>query len=545
MFVLAQWVVLSAGWPRRIAAVLAGAVGALALAPVDLVPAMLVPMTVAVWLVDGAARGEAGLGRALQWRSCLAAAGIGWWWGFGYFLAGLWWLGAAFLVEPDRYLWALPFGVVAVPAALAAFPAAGFAVSRLLWSTGPGRLFALAAGLGLSEWLRGWMFTGFPWNAYGMALGGNLTLAQGASAVGQEGLTLLTVLLCAAPATLADPSASRGRRAAPTLAAAVAALALLGFGAHRLDRGAAKDVPNVRLRLMQPDTPQDESFSYANKDKILADYLALSNRSTGPGHDGLKDVTHLIWPESPFPFVLSRDPDALGTLADKVPDATVLVTGAARAEQDAELSPGRPGRTHYFNAVQVIGPGGTVLDSYDKVHLVPFGEYLPFDGLLRAVGLTNFVHVPGGFDPGSRRRLLDVPGLPPVAPQICYEAIFSGAVLPDGPSAGRAGVMLNVTNDGWFGETAGPYQHLAEARLRAVEEGLPLIRAANTGISAIVDPYGRITASLPLGTVGVLDGALPQRIPPTTFARHWGLIEPGLYLTVFALALLFAAVRRA
>ncbi len=545
MFAFAQWVVLAAGWPRRLVALLAGAFGALALAPIDFVPAMLIPMTAAVWLVDGAARGEAGFGRFFRWRSCLAAAGVGWWWGFGYFLAGLWWLGAAFLVEPDRYLWALPFGVVAVPAALAIFPAFGFALAQFLWSASPGRIFALAAGLGLSEWLRGWMFTGFPWNAYGMAFGGNLTLAQGASSIGLEGLTLLSVLLYAAPATLADPVGPRLRRAAPTVAAALVALLLAGFGLHRLDRGVVKDVPNVRLRIMQPDTPQDENFSYANKDKILADYLALSNRATGPDRQGLKDVTHLIWPESPFPFILSRDPDALGTIAGAVPDNTVLVTGAARAEQDAEIGSGHPGRTHYFNAIQVVGPGGTILDSYDKVHLVPFGEYLPFDQMLRAAGLTNFVHVPGGFDPGSRRRLLDVPGLPPVAPVICYEAIFSGEVLPEGPSASRAGLMLNVTNDGWFGQTAGPYQHLAQARLRAVEEGLPLVRAANTGVSAIVDPYGRLTASLPLGATGVLDGTLPQRIAPTLFARHWDVIQPGLYLFVFAFALLFAIHRRA
>ncbi|MDX7950685.1 apolipoprotein N-acyltransferase [Lichenihabitans sp. Uapishka_5] len=544
MFDFAQWVVLSAGWPRRLAAALAGAVGALALAPVDVMPAMLVPMVAAVWLIDGAARRETGLGRVLGWRSCMAAAVVGWWWGFGYFLAGLWWLGAAFLVEPDRYLWALPFGVVAVPAGLALFPAFGFGVARLLWSSGPGRLFALTAGLGTSEWLRSWLFTGFPWNAYGMAFGGTLTLAQGASAFGLEGLTLLTILLCAAPATLADPVGSRLRRLAPTVLAAVAMLVLLGFGAHRLDRGPTRDVPNVRLRLMQPDTPEDGSFSYANKDKILAGYLALSNRATGPDPDGLKTVTHLIWPESPFPFILSRDPDALGTIAAAMPDSTVLVTGAARAERDAEINPGQPGRTHYFNAIQVVGPGGTVLDSYDKVHLVPFGEYLPFDALLRAVGLTNFVHVPGGFDAGTRRRLLDVPGLPPVAPQICYEAIFPGAVLPEGPEAGKAGVMLNVTNDGWFGTTAGPYQHLAQARLRAVEEGLPLIRAANTGVSAIVDPYGRITASLPLDTVGVLDGTLPQRIAPTLFARHWGTLQPALYLAAFGFALLSAIRRR-
>lgn len=545
MVAIAQWIVLSGGWPRRAVALGAGAVGALALAPVDVVPAMIVPMSVAVWLIDGAARQETGFARWTGWRSAVAAARVGWWWGFGYFLAGLWWLGAAFLVEPDKDLWALPFGVVVVPAMLALFPALGFAIARLLWSASPGRVLALAAGLGTTEWLRSWLFTGFPWNPYGMALGGTLTLAQTASTIGLEGLTLVTIALFAAPATLADPvGGPLWRRAAPTALAAACLTALAAFGAHRLARGPVGDVAGVKLRIMQPDTPQDENFSYANKDKILADYLALSERATAPDRQGLKDVTHLIWPESPFPFVLSRDPDALGTIAQGIPDNTVLVTGAARMEPGASRPSGQPGPPRYFNAIQVVGPGGTVLDSYDKVHLVPFGEYLPFDAALRAIGLTNFVHIPGGFEPGLRRRILDVPGLPPVAPIVCYEAIFSGAVLPDGPDGARAGVLLNVTNDGWFGHTSGPYQHLAQARLRAVEEGLPLIRAANTGVSAIVDPYGRITASLPLGTVGVLDGPLPRRLPPTLFARHWGLIEPALYLLVFAAAGTFAGLRR-
>jgi apolipoprotein N-acyltransferase len=222
----------------------------------------------------------------------------------------------------------------------------------------------------------------------------------------------------------------------------------------------------------------------------------------------------------------------------------VLVTGAARMEEGSRTTSGSSGRPHYFNAIQVVGPGGTVLDSYDKVHLVPFGEYLPFDAILRGLGLTNFVHIPGGFEPGLRRRLLDVPGLPPVSPIVCYEAIFSGAVLPDGPDASNAGVLLNVTNDGWFGLTSGPYQHLAEARLRAVEEGLPLIRAANTGVSAIIDPYGRVTASLPLGVASVLDGSLPRRLPPTILARHRQVIGPALYLVALAGALGFAVLRR-
>jgi apolipoprotein N-acyltransferase len=187
--------------------------------------------------------------------------------------------------------------------------------------------------------------------------------------------------------------------------------------------------------------------------------------------------------------------------------------------------------------VQVLGPGGTILDSADKVHLVPFGEYLPFSTLLEAAGIRHFVHIPGGFEPGLRRRRLVVPGLPVVAPLICYEAIFPGEVMPPNPETDRPGLMLNVTNDGWFGQTAGPYQHLAQARLRAIEEGLPLVRAANTGISAVVDPYGKITASLPLGVEGVLDARLPKGLPPTIFARHPFVGFVSLLLVAFVLCL--------
>jgi apolipoprotein N-acyltransferase len=550
MFAFARWVVLSEGWPRRFTALFGGAIGALAMAPIDAIPAMLVPMTLAVWLVDGSARKETGrsIFRTLRWRSCRAAASIGWWWGLGYFLAGLWWLGAAFLVEPGRDAWALPFGVVAVPALLALFPALGFGLAQLLWSPGAARVLALTAGLGMSEWLRGWVLTGFPWNAFGMTLGGNLVLGQSASIVGADGLTLLTIAICAAPATLADPSSGGSiRRFAPIVSAVLAVVALVGFGTARLSAGKVGDVPRVRLRIMQPNVPQDENFSYANKDKILSDYLALSDRATSPGTSGLADVTHLIWPESAFPFILSHDPDALNAIGAALPPGTLLVTGAARVQTDPPTPSGAPGRTHYFNAIEVIGPGGTILNSYDKVHLVPFGEYLPFDSLLRQAGLTNFVHIPGGFDPGMHRRLLDVPGLPPVAAAICYEAIFSGAILPDGRASGRerAGLILNVTNDGWFGQTAGPYQHFAQARLRAIEEGLPLVRAANTGISAIVDPYGRIRESLPLGVKNVLDGALPQRIEPTIFSRDRTIIQPILYLAVILGACIFGFLRRA
>jgi apolipoprotein N-acyltransferase len=264
----------------------------------------------------------------------------------------------------------------------------------------------------------------------------------------------------------------------------------------------------------------------------LSLYLTLSAHGAELDRSGLDDVTVLIWPESAFPFILSRDAGALAEIGAILPRDTVLVTGAARTDDEERRS--ASGRARYFNAIQVIASGGHILDSYDKVHLVPFGEYLPFETAFDRLGLRQFVHIPGGFDAGSKRRLLVVPGLPAVAPLICYEAIFPGEVVPSG--APRPGLLLNVTNDGWFGTTTGPYQHFAQARLRAIEEGLPLIRAANTGISAIVDPYGRVLAELPLGADGVLDGGLPQAIAPPVFARFPFVSAFSVWIAVLAMA---------
>lgn len=549
MHALIRWIVLSAGWPRRLAALGFGAVGALALAPVDVPLAMVVPMSAAVWLIDGAARGEApgGWRRFLRPRSAAAAAAVGWWWGFGYFLAGFWWLGAAFLVEPEKNAWAMPLGVLAVPAGLAVFPAIGFALARLLWSPGACRVVALAAGLGISEWLRATVLTGFPWNNYGMAFGDSLVLSQAASVVGNTGLTALVIVVCAAPATLADPPRTGHApvfwRMAPTGMAVLAVVSLAAFGFLRLRSDDGAVVPGVKLRIVQPNVAQNSDFSYANKDKIVADYLELSDRATSPDRSGLADVTHLIWPESAFPFILARDPDALDTIGRALPAGTVLITGAARTDAGPT---GRSGPDpQYYNSIQVIGSGGVILDSYDKVHLVPFGEYLPVDGLLRRLGIGHFVHIPGGFTAGTRHRLLDIPGLPPAAPLICYEVIFPGETLPQGSASERlrAGLLLNVTNDGWFGRTAGPYQHLAQARLRSVEYGLPLVRSANTGISAVIDPYGRMIASLPLGTRNVLDATLPSRIHATIYSRSSWLIEPLIYLLSVLIAVVPGCLR--
>ncbi|MGQ0444848.1 MAG: apolipoprotein N-acyltransferase [Beijerinckiaceae bacterium] len=539
MLALAASIILASGWRRRLIALSSGAAGALTMEPFNFFPALVIPMTVAVWLIDGCVETRkmpAGprfrLGLPIAFRR---AFGAGWWWGFGYFLAGFWWLGAAFLVEADEFAWALPLGVVGLPAALAIFPGLGFLFARLLWMPGAGRLFALAAGLSFAEWLRGHVLTGFPWNIYGMALGGNLVTAQLASLAGLYGLTVIAILIFSTPAVLGEKSAMQGarRRLPPPIAAAALAFAgICAFGALRLAGTSVDLVPGVKLRIMQPNLTQDAKFRPESKAWILSRYLTLSARGKKSDYSGLEGVTVLVWPESAFPFILSRDAGALAEIGAVLPHDTVLVTGAARADDKASRS--ASGRTQYFNAIQVVASGGHIIDSYDKVHLVPFGEYLPFEAAFDRLGVRQFAHIPGGFDAGSKSQVLVVPGLPPVAPLICYEAIFPGEVIPS--EVPRPGLLLNVTNDGWFGMTSGPYQHFAQARLRAIEEGLPLIRAANSGISAIVDPYGRILAELPLGAEGVLDGGLPQTIAPPVFARFPFVSTFFVWIAVLAIA---------
>ncbi len=535
---VAQGVMLSAGWRRLALAYGAGAVGALAMPPFGALPALVVALCVAIWLLDGATTGRG------RWQTLRKAGLIGWAWGFGYLTAGLWWLGSAFLVEADEFAWALPLGVIGLPAVLGLFYGVGFALARLVWSPGAGRIFALAFGLSTCEWLRGHLFTGFPWNTLGMALGQNLWLMQSAAGIGLYGLTLLAVLVAAAPATFATGATLRARLG-PSLAAGFVLAAMAFHGLTRLPEGPDATVPGIRLRLVQPNLNQDAKFRPENRADILDRYIELSDRAAAPDRSGLTDVTHVIWPESAFPFLIQRDPDALARIAAALPPGKHLITGAARADTPPEGE-----RPHFFNSILTLAAGPKLGDTYDKVHLVPFGEYLPafLDASLRALHIRQFVAVPGGFTPGDRahQRILSVPGLPPIAATICYEAIFPGAIVPEASPNGPPpvpGLILNLTNDAWFGDTPGPRQHFAQARLRAVEEGLPLVRDANTGISAVVDAHGRITASLPLGVEGVLDADLPVRLEQRTVYARFG-DAPFWLLLGLALLLAIAARRR-
>lgn len=508
---LAEHIILLEGWPRWFLAFAAGAVAALSLQPVNALPALALAFPVLVWLIDGLAVPKR---RRLAWH----AFAIGWCFGFGYFLAGLWWLGAAFVIGGEQFIWLLPLGVIGLPAGLAIFMGLGIVLARALWSSGAFRLFALAFALGMSEFARASILTGFPWNGFGQAFADHLLLAQGASLIGAEGLGLLAIVIFAAPATLGTGRTPVARWAMPALAIVlVAALAGFGFarmlptGGQRGDLGRIAMVPDVKLRIMQPNVAQEEKNKAGSGAEILDRYLKLSDRSTGPQNAGLADVTHLFWPEAPFPFVLDREPRALEAISRQLSGGTVLVTGSIRAEEAPDLTR----RFRFFNAIQVLDRNGLV-GSYDKVHLVPFGEYLPFENVLRAVGLEQFVRVIGGFSAGAERKPLDIPGLPGSVPVICFETIFPRELAS---SVTGSAVFVNVTNDAWFGRTSGPYQHLAQARLRSIEFGQPMVRAANSGISAVIDPFGRILVSLPLDRADVIDSPLPAGLAGTLYSQ--------------------------
>jgi apolipoprotein N-acyltransferase len=500
---LAYAVVLAFGWRRAIIAFVAGVASALALAPVNAWPILFLTFPLLVWLIDGSAAG--------RWSGAMAAAVAGWCFGFGYFLAGLYWVGYAFLVDAKTFGWLLPVAVAGLPAYLALYTALGLAAARLIWVRGPVRILAFAVALTATEWLRGHLLSGFPWNTFGYALTQPLALAQSVSLFGIWSLTFLTVAICASPAVLADDATDTPHPRRAPLAGILILVALASYGVVRLWQHPTAYVSGVKLRIMQPDLQQDEKFNYAGKAQIMERYLRLSDRATGPQSNGVRDVTHLIWPESAFPFFLTREPDALAQIVALLKPSTELITGAVRAAPDASAKNPRA-----YNSVYVIDPDGSIHGIYDKVHLVPFGEYLPFQRVLEQLGLRQLTKVVGGFLSGDRRRAMDVPGAPKMLPLICYEAIFPGTAVPRGE---RPGWLVNVTNDGWFGISSGPYQHFQQARLLAIAEGLPLVRAANTGISAVVDPVGRVVHSLPLGAEGVLDSSLPRAIAPTPYVQ--------------------------
>jgi apolipoprotein N-acyltransferase len=494
-----------------------GLLSALALPPLHAVPVLLVAFPALLALATAPAR---------TWRG---AALVGFAWGWGHHLAGIYWVTHAILTDVETWWWLVPLAAPGLAIPLALFAVPPVLAARALPAGWP-RVLGFAGAWVLSELARGVLFTGFPWNLIGSVWAFAALPVQGAAVVGVHGLSLATVLLSCLPLL---------GRVRPLAVGAAALAAAAALGAWRLadppPAAAAAVTPAPRLVLVQGNVAQQVKWREDQRVAIFERYLDMTAEAADraaaagpPGGEGGRAVV-AVWPETASPFLLAQDPEAKRLIAEVLPPGAVLLAGTIRGEWDENRILRR-----VFNSLVALDDRGEVVALTDKFHLVPFGEYMPLSGLIpirMVVGGMDFSAGPGP-------RTLSVPGAPPFGALICYEVIFPGAVTP----SPRPAWLLNITNDAWFGFSSGPWQHLAAARMRAAEEGLPLVRAAQTGVSAVFDAQGRRLAILPLGTGGTLEADLPAPLAPTPFGR-FGLLIPG---TLAGLCLLagFAAAWR-
>ncbi|MBZ9678072.1 apolipoprotein N-acyltransferase [Mesorhizobium sp. ES1-1] len=521
---LAGRIILLWGWRRALVAFLAGALAVLGQAPYDFFAACFISFPVLVWLIDGAT-GDASDSLLRRLRPAFA---VGWWFGFGYFLAGLWWIGSALLVEADSFAWALPFALIGIPFALAFFYGFAAMIARTMWTNDIGRIAALAFGFALTEWLRGFLFTGFPWNAIGYAAMPVPLLMQSISITGMVGMNALAVFVFALPALLA---ARRHLRLGAALFVLLIA-AHVGFGFISLSAPETPAARSLDVRIVQPAVDLSEKWDASVRDRIFATLMGLSAEAPGPGR---QKPQLILWPETSVPFLFTERPDALTALGDMLAPGQMLMAGVVREEGSGATTDSR-----YYNSVVAINDKGEIADAVDKVHLVPFGEYLPFADLLSRFGLEQLVAGPMNFAAGNERHAIMLPDGLRALPFICYEVIFPDLVEKGAKSAE---LIVNVTNDAWFGDTPGPYQHFRQAQIRAVENGLPLLRAANNGISAVVDPRGRIVDALAIDARGAIDVHLPisaQAVLSSGQRRINGM----LIMLLFGMAALMLSVRQ-
>jgi apolipoprotein N-acyltransferase len=517
---LAAWQALR-GWRRYGAALLLGVALAAAQAPLSLWPLAFLAFIGLLHLDDG------GIDLAAKRRSFFTLFAFC----YGYFVTGHYWIGISFFVDAAKYALLLPLPVLGLPIVLAVFPATG---AWLAWLIARGNRLAymllMPFGWLAGEWLRGHVGTGFSWNLIGYVWGDWPAAMQLAAYIGAQGLGLLTMLAASGIAIALLPDPRRRLALVLPLLFVIAA----GLASLRMPADIAMQ-PDVNLRLVQPSIEQTLKWQDELRQQHLQQHVALSLQVTD------KPLTHVIWPETAIPYLLAEEPGLRDALAKRLATGTVLITGAPRREA---LS-ANPRDIAIYNSVFALGSDAQIAARYDKIHLVPFGEYLPFRSLLKPLGLDAVAAGAVDFSPGRDAAPIAIPGLPFARVLICYEAIFPDESMQqlDG-STPAAGLLLNLTNDAWFGRSSGPYQHFAASRFRAVEQGLPLVRAANNGISAIVDPYGRVTVQLGLDEVGVVDGGLPaataQRPP---YARIGD--APLLAFATVILIAAFAALLRA
>lgn len=429
--------------------------------------------------------------------------------GAGYFASCLFWIVEPFFVDPVRHAWMAPFALAGVSVGFAMFWAFACLLGHVVAASPGSRVFATWASLALAEMLRSHVLTGFPW-ALPAYIWVESPVMQAAAFVGSFGLTALTILVAFLPA------AGFGNRrvwAAPA-ASALALAAVYALGSHRLSLADRSD-SGVQFvaRVVQPNATQREKWL----PEMIPVFFKRQLAFTGAESNIRPDV--VVWPEVSLAYAFPNNSEPLGLISEAAGPETTVIVGAMRVE-----------RERFFNSLAVIAPGGKATGFYDKHHLVPFGEYLPLSGLFSRFGLRGLADQFGALGAGPGPAVLDMGNLGTAAPLICYEAIFPQKLAALGV---KPDWILQITNDAWFGEISGPYQHLAQARARAVEQGLPLVRSANTGVSAVVDSYGRIVDSIPLGEAGYIDVDVPGK---AGLAFYSGIVDRVL---VLALLLVF------
>lgn len=504
------------GWRRAGAATLSGALAALAMAPFHAFAVLAFSFPALIWLLDGTRNAP---------HPLRAAGFVGWCFGFGYFLVGLYWVAFSMLVDAGAFAWMIPFAITLFPAGLALFIAAVGAAYARLNIKGAARVLAFAALWSVAEYLRGHVLSGFPWNLIGQTWAGFAPAAQAVAYIGVYGLSLLTVLAACGPALLGNAHRPARRKAIAAATPVLFAAALFAGGALRLAAHPTVYHDEVRLRIVQPNIPQRDKVAPGNWWRNLSTHLALSSAAAPDG----RAPTHILWPENAA-AIIDEVESAQDLLLDTLDVDGALILGSVRRETAPE---------RFYNALHVMTLSDETVrftSTYDKHRLVPFGEYVPFAGLLERLGLQA-LNQAGGLSPGPGPRVLEAPGAPAFAPLVCYESIFPGLLYPKGA---RPAWLLNVTNDAWFGDTAGPRQHLDQARLRSIETGLPMARAANTGISALIDPYGRYIGRVPLYEQGAIDANLPKAGATTLYTRF----GDAVYFALIAIIACAAVLRR-
>jgi apolipoprotein N-acyltransferase len=486
-----------------------GLLAVLALPPLYVVPLLIPAFVGLAWLLDAA-------------RTRRAAFFTGWWFGWGFFIAGLYWMSYSFLVDAAAFAWLIPFAVPGLSAVAAIYIGLATLSAHWLAPAGVRRVALLPAAWVVFEYLRGILLTGFPWNLIGSVWAFHAPMLQGLALFGAYGLSLVTVAAAVAPAALADATAAKSAKWSMVgLSLALLTVVWVG-GAVRLADAPLDTVPGVRLRLIQPDVAQSLKWQPELRAEIMQRLLSMSAE---PSED--PRPTHIIWPETAVPVFLEHSPNDLAAVGRITPPGGALITGAARIRRSGD----RESDVQLWNSIHVIDAEGRIRASYDKFHLVPFGEYMPLPAFLGRLALAA---ERVDFSPGPGPVTLAIAGAPPASPLVCYEAIFPAHVTaPWEDGAVRPQWLLNVTNDAWFGISSGPYQHLASARMRALEEGIPLVRAANNGVSGVYDAYGRVRAEAGLGRRAIVDADLPTPTPAVTFYSRYGNYTLSVVLLIY------------